>query len=485
MRTICLPVAILVSLLATAPLSAAPQAERPNVVFILLDNCGQEWLGCYGSEEGRTPRIDELAKTGVRCEHCYTPPVCGPSRMVLLTGRYLLRSGFTLHHDAGLYSGGGFSPDREIVFSRLFQGAGYATGISGKWQINNLYDEPDALARHGFDEHVVWPGSVDRDQMTEADWKKFRAAILAKDIPGTVAMIQRVESRYWDPVVIKNGERQTLKGRFGPDVYQEFALDFIRRHKDHPFLLYYPMPLTHGQTFTKPVVPTPADLRPDRPHHEMYGDMVAYADRLVGQVIDELEKQGLRERTIVFVATDNGTEVSLAARFRGGEAKGGLYTLTEAGGSVALMANWPGKIAGGRTVPLADFSDVLPTMCDLAGIAAPSDRPIDGRSLAPYLLGKAAAPPREWIFNQYGPRRVIRDRRFKLYSTGELFDAEADRAEERNLAASNDPAATSAKERLGKLLAAMPPDNPPPFELRSQTAFKLFHERQAANSPPK
>ena len=90
--------------------ASAQQQPRPNIVFILLDNVGQEWFGCYGSEENCTPNIDQLARTGVRVENCYTPPVCGPSRTVLLTGRYPHSTGFRLHHDAALYSGGGLDP---------------------------------------------------------------------------------------------------------------------------------------------------------------------------------------------------------------------------------------------------------------------------------------------------------------------------------------------------------------------------------------
>src|SRR5262245_63966080 len=119
--------------------------SRPNIVFILLDNVGQEWFGCYGSGEGCTPNIDRLARTGVRIENCYTPPVCGPSRTVLLTGRYPHTTGFRLHHDAALYSGGGLDPKREVIFPRLLRDAGYATGIAGKWQTNKPTRQTDAL----------------------------------------------------------------------------------------------------------------------------------------------------------------------------------------------------------------------------------------------------------------------------------------------------------------------------------------------------
>ncbi|MBI3879120.1 MAG: sulfatase-like hydrolase/transferase [Verrucomicrobia bacterium] len=470
----------LLTTFAVSPTRAAAPA-RPNIVFILLDNVGQEWFGCYGSEEKCTPNIDRLARTGVRVEHCYTPPVCGPSRIVLLSGRYLLRSGFTMHHDAALYSGGGFDPKREITFARPFRDAGYATGIAGKWQINNLYDEPDVLKRHGFDEQLVWPGSIDSNRVGAAAMEKFRALVRAEAHEELAVLNRNIESRYWDPVLLRNGKRETHPGKFGPDLLQSFALEFLQRHRGGPFLLYYPMVLTHGKSFVEPVVPTPLNLSTNRPHHEMFADMVRYADKLVGELVVELERLGLRDNTLVFIASDNGTEKEMTARRNGREVRGGLYTLTEAGGDVVLLANSPKLIPGGRTAPLADFSDVLPTLCDLAGIAPPKNVTLDGRSLAPFLRGEPGAkPPREWIFNQYASVRVVRDTRFKLYSDGRLFDANADPDEQHDLAASGEPAAVAARERLGRVLQSLPPDSPPPFVLRSLSGFKLRAEQRAA-----
>jgi arylsulfatase A-like enzyme len=473
--------AALLVLAVTTPTCAASEntalAARPNLVFILLDNLGQEWLGCYGSEEGCTPNIDRLAREGVRIENCYTPPVCGPSRIVALTGRYLLRSGMLLHHDAALYSGGGLDPARETTFARVLRDAGYRTAIAGKWQINNLYDEPDVLQRHGFDESLVWPGSIDPAKATPEEMRQYWKAVAAADPEFTQPFISRIESRYWDPVMLRNGKREVHPGRFGPDVFQEFALDFIRRRDERPFLLYCPVVLAHGQTFTQPVVPTPLNPDSDRPHHAMYADMVRYADRLIGALVEELDRAGVRDRTMVFVATDNGTEKSLSARCGGRTVQGGLYQLTEAGGNVALLVNCPSRIPGGRMLPLADFSDLVPTFCELANVPPPRDRPIDGQSFARFLLDAAAAPPRSWIFNQYGTVRVVRDHRFKLYSDGRFYDLREDREEQHDLRAALNPELVNAQQRLQTALRSLPSDAPPPFELRSQSAFRL---KQAA-----
>lgn len=471
-------------ILSSFVISHSSFSAQPNVVLILLDNIGQEWFGCYGSEENCTPEIDRLAREGVRFQHCYTMPICGPSRIVLLTGRQPYRTGFTLHHDAALYSGGGLDPGREIIFPRLFREAGYVTGIAGKWQVNNLYDEPGILTRHGFMEQLVWPGSIDADRVPPAEMEKFRDAVRRESVPDTGAFMPKIESRYWNPVFFRNGKREVLTGRFGPDVTQEFALDFLRRHRGKPFLFYYPMHLAHGQSFKEPVVPTPLNRDPNRPHHEMYADMVRYADKLVGDLVRTLDELKLRDNTLLFVASDNGSESGLTARRNGRSVKGGLYTLTEAGGDVAMLANCPKQIPGNRTVPLADFSDVLPTLCDLAGISLPKDVALDGRSCAAFLRGEADAKPhRGWIFNQLHTLRVVRDERFKLYSDGRFFDANADPEEQHELSRSDDPAAVLAREKLRRALASLPPDAPPPFPLRSQAVFKLRTEERAGKQP--
>jgi arylsulfatase A-like enzyme len=447
-------------------------------VFVLLDNLGQEWLGCYGSEEGCTPNIDRLARTGLRVEHCYTPPLCGPSRIVALTGRYLLRSGIVLHHDAGIYNGGGLDPQREVTFARLLQQAGYRTVIAGKWQINHLYNEPQALVQHGFEESLVWPGSIDRDRVTAEQMQQFEQAVRAADVEFTSKFASNIESRYWDPVFLRNGVREVAEGRFGPDVLNEYVLDYLRRDHDRPFLVYYPMVLTHGTNYLEPVVPTPLNRDPDRSHHEMFADMVRYADRLIGRLLDELDRTGLRENTIVFVATDNGTARRQTARCRGRLIQGGLYMLTEAGSDVVLLVNSPRLVPGGRTMELADFSDLLPTFCELAGAKLPDDVVIDGRSFADVVLGKSARGPREAIFNQFGDTRVVRDSRYKLYSDGRLYDVSRDFDEQQDLSGSSDEAAVRAKRRLQSHFDALPPNAPRPFELRSQAAFKLRNQQR-------
>jgi arylsulfatase A len=459
---------------------SAADAGRPNIVVILLDNVGREWFGCYGSEENCTPNIDRLAAGGVRFANCYTTTVCGPSRVEMLTGRYPFRTGWYLHHDAALYSGGGFDPQRETTYARVLRDVGYATGMAGKWQVNNLYDEPGVITRHGFDEQLVWPGSIDRDKV-DADFKAaFQKAIANNDAGFLAEATRNIESRYWDAVMLRNGKREVARDRFGPDVFQEFAFDFYRRHQEGPFLFYHAMVLTHGQNVQEHVVVTPENKdSPPKEEHEMFADMLRYADKQVGAIVAELERLDLLNRTIVIIASDNGTEKSLTARANGRVVQGGLYQINEAGGNVPLIIHSPQLVQGGRVAPLADFTDILPTVCDLAGAKLPASLVLDGKSFAPFLRGEGAAP-RRWIFNHYADERVARDERFKLTSNGDLFDLEADPAEQKPLPVNEAGAAAAARNKLQAVLDQMPASTPLPFPHRSLSAFKKRAEAAKA-----
>ncbi len=137
---------------------AASANDRPNVLFVLLDNVGKDWFRCYGSQENQTPVIDSLARGGMKFRHFYVTPVCSTTRVMLLTGRYPFRTGWHTHHDPAIYGGGYFDWRREVCMARVMRDAGYATCISGKWQINDLFDpqQVDAIKQHGFDDYVPW-----------------------------------------------------------------------------------------------------------------------------------------------------------------------------------------------------------------------------------------------------------------------------------------------------------------------------------------
>ncbi len=257
----------------------AEQSRRPNVVFILLDNVGKDWIRSYGSQENQTPHIDRLCYSGMKFRNFYVTPVCSTTRTMLLTGRYPFRTGWHTHHDSAIYGGGFLDWNREVTFARLLRDAGYKTCISGKWQINDLFDpqQADALTRHGFQEHCIWPEAK----------------------PGLPAH----KKRYWDPYVVQNGKQVDASGRFGPDVFTDYSIDFIKRNRDQPFLLYQSAILTHI-----PVTTTPESLDENASPRQKFAGMLHYADHLIGRIVKALDDTGLRDNTLVFIATDNGTD---------------------------------------------------------------------------------------------------------------------------------------------------------------------------------
>ena len=441
-------IGVLASASDQARAAGAPD-RPPNLVFVLMDNIGQDWFGCYGSLEGQTPEIDKLAAGGVRFRHCYVVPLCSTSRHVFFTGRYPFRTGWTIHHDAAIYGGGYFDWNREVCFARVLRSAGYATALAGKWQINNLFDQPDALTKHGFNEHCVFPEGP----------------------RGHPAHTQR----YWDPYVLRDGRRVDAEGQFGPQLFTDYLIDFMRRHRDRPFLAVYPTVLTH-----LPATKTPLNRDDDLTEREQLAGMVRYADHCVGRLVRALDDLGLRENTVVMITTDNGTPAVFGGRVGGRVFQAAASTMVEGDmkeGSidVPMIVNCPGLIPGGRTSDaLVDASDVFPTLVELAGAQCPEGVTIDGRSFASILRGAPdAASPRAWIFSQYADRRLVRNRRYKLRSDGRFHDLEADPLEEHDLAVSTEPGVVRQREKLQRVLDSLPPDAELWFEPRSISARRL------------
>ena len=408
----------------------ASRAARPNIIFIMTDDCSRDWLGCYGSEEKATPVLDKLAAEGLRFETFWVTPICTPTRNMLLTGRYPFRSGWIKHHDAPRWGGQYFDWNREITFARLLKKASYVTAIGGKWQVNDLRAHPDALKKHGFDEHCLWSG-FETGNPPSAE-------------------------RYWNPYIITNGKRKVHES-FGPDVVNDFLIDFVKRHSDGPFMVYYPMILAHG-----PFSPTPHNrdkLQKEADKKQLYRGMVQYADYLIGRLVQTLDKLGIRDNTVIFYTGDNGS--SSGGKAWGQEqlnkAKGNK---SDKGAHTPLIANWPETIKPGRvTSELSDISDMLPTFAQLAGAPLPDGVKIDGQSIVS-ILKDTPGPRRKWIFSQIGDNRFIRDKRFILHVDGRLYDLAADPYEKNNLAASADPDVVSAKNKLRKVLDSFPANKP-------------------------
>jgi arylsulfatase A len=379
--------------------------DRPNIILIMADDLGYECLGCYGGQSYRTPVLDNLAGTGVRFDYCYSQPLCTPSRVQIMTGRYNFRN----------YKMFGYLDPAEITFGHVLKNAGYATCISGKWQLGNGIEGP---FHAGFEEYCLW---------------QIYSQIARKDVRGP---------RYANPRLHVNGKvLEGTRGKYGPDICCDFILDFMDRKRKQPFFIYYPMILTHD-----PFVPTPDSAewktRKNKPSVRFFSDMVSYMDKIVGRIAKNPEKLGLREKTLILFTTDNGTGRKIKSRQNGRWIQGGKSFTTEAGTHVPFIASWPGRIPEGIVnQDLVDFSDFLPTLAEISGTTLPENVVIDGQSFYPQLLGKKGNP-REWVYIHYWGRgrhilltqRCAFNKRWKLYDDSRFIDIQDDPLEQNPLA---------------------------------------------------
>ena len=401
--------------------AAHPAPARPNSIFILADDYGIGGVGCYGAEY-KTPCLDALAAGGTRFESCFSAPLCAPSRALCMFGRYAFRTG-VLDNSCGEVP----TPAKEVCIARVMKEAGYATAVAGKWRQLKYLETREDGRKWGWDEFLVWG---DDEEGRKGD-------------------------RYWNPDYNRNGERLPgAEGRYGPDVLHEYAVDFIRRHREGPFFLYYPTPLVHG-----PILRTP-DSREGgakgRGEGTLYADNIAYLDKLVGKLVAELDGLRLREKTLVLFAGDNG---SVGGGTLGGRAiAGGKHSMLDGGSRVPLIASWPGTTpAGAVNRELVDFSDFFATFGELTGAKLPEGVTLDSRSFAPQLRGEKGTP-REWVYVQLGKEWYARDAGWKLNQAGQLFDMkEAPFAETPVAADAKDEAAAAARRRLQDVLDQLDP----------------------------
>ena len=362
-------------LISGVSLSAAEPNKHPNVVIILADDLGYGDLACFGHPKFKTPNLDKMAAEGARLTQFNTPaPFCAPTRASLMTGRYPLRCGLSANPAPDF--GGQYTnlalPMSEITLPELFHGAGYATGMIGKWHLGHAKKEFYPIHR-GFDEYL---------------------GILYSNDMRPVQLIDGEEVVEY-PVV-----QTTLTKR-----YTDRALQFIERNKDNPFFLYFAhamphKPLAAGEKYYK------------QSGVGLYGDVIHELDASVGQVLDKLKELKLDDSTLVVFTSDNGPWFGGSS----GGLRGMKGTSWEGGYRVPFIARWPGKIPAGRiSSEPAITMDLFATSLRAAGIAPPSDRVIDGLDIMP-LLTTDAKSPHEVIIGQQGPKlATVRDGRWKLH----------------------------------------------------------------------
>ena len=363
---------ILLTLFGVWAMHAA--AAAPNYVLIFCDDLGYGDLGCYGSTKNRTPRIDAMAKEGMRfTSFLSSSPVCTPSRASLLTGCYARRVGmhedFTGHWVLIPRSRRGMHAD-EWTLPEILKAKGYATACIGKW---HLGDQPPHLpTAHGFDEYYGIPYSNDMASARRGD--------------PPLPLVQDTK------VIEAPANQATLTKR-----YTREAIQFIERNKSKPFFLYLPHTFPHLPLFaSKEFHGKSANGR--------YGDSVEEIDWSTGKILDALKQHGLDKNTLVIFTSDNGSN----GRNGGSNAplsgaKGGTM---EGGMRVPMIARWPGRIpAGGTCNELSSTMDFLPTFAALSGGLLSANK-IDGHDITPLLTGtKGAASPYE-VFYYYRRRQL-------------------------------------------------------------------------------
>ncbi|MBX2819912.1 MAG: sulfatase-like hydrolase/transferase [Rhodothermaceae bacterium] len=431
---------------------STPPVDRPNILFIMVDDLGPEWISAYGSESIETPNIDRLANEGMLFEKAYSMPQCTPTRVTLLTGQYPYRHGWTNHWDVPRWGAGAhFDPDLNLSFARLLRENGYKTAAAGKWQINDFRIQPEAMVEHGFDEYAMWTGYESLNPPSA--------------------------ERYQDAYIHTREGSSTYEDQFGPDVYTDFLIEFMKSNQEHPMLLYFPMALTHT-----PLIPTPhepdAESRQDR-----HKAMTRYMDHLVGRLTNTLDELNLREKTYIFFTTDNGTTRGIEGQLNGRTVKGGKGSLGENGMRAPFIVSAPGRIpSGSSTDILMDFSDLFPTFLELANIPISDSLTLDGISFASTLHDANKGGNREWVLSMgFGPARLteegvkpvipftdraVRDHRFKLWVVNEqpsaLYDLELDPGETENLFNSEEPLHQEAREKLEAIIYSLPPKDAAP-----------------------
>ena len=347
--------------------------QRPNFIIVFADDQGYGDLGCFGATDFKTPRIDRMAREGMRFTDFYAQPVCGPSRTALLTGSYPIRVG-EYGNEKNIFP---YVHEKEILLPKVLQEAGYATGMIGKVDITQRHRgfKPELNpVRRGFD---YWFGVVGANDSGEVRW------------------VYRNEERIQESAGVADLTRR----------YTDDALAFIRRNKDGPFFLYIAHTMAHVVLgVTEPFM--------GRSERGLYGDVIEELDASTGEIVDLLTELGLEQNTIVVYTSDNGPwsnhslpQYAAAITEHAGSSgplRGEKATTWEGGIRVPTVMWAPGQIpAGTETAEVATTMDLLPTFIQMAGAELPADRTLDGRDIGPLMRGEAGAKSPHEAFYYY------------------------------------------------------------------------------------
>ena len=354
----------------------SPPAEtdqRPNFIIVFADDQGYGDLGCFGATDFKTPRIDQMAREGMRFTDFYAQAVCGPSRTALLTGSYPIRVA-EYGNEKNSFP---YVHAKEILLPKVLQEAGYATGMIGKVDITQRrrgFKPVLNPVRRGFDS---WFGVVGANDSGEVHW------------------IYRNEERIQESAGVDDLTRR----------YTDEALAFIRQNQDRPFFLY----IAHTMAHVVLGVTEPFEGRSER---GLYGDVIEELDASTGEIVDLLAELGLDQNTIVVYTSDNGPwsnhslpQYTAAITEHAGSAgplRSAKGTTWEGGIRVPTVMWAPGYIpAGTETGEVATTMDLLPTFIRMAGAELPADRTLDGRDIGPLMRAEPGAESPHEAFYYY------------------------------------------------------------------------------------
>lgn len=376
-------------------------SKPPNVIIILADDQGWGDLSFHGNENFSTPNLDGLARDGIAFNNFYVQPVCSPTRAELLTGRY-----FT---SLGVYdtSAGGERMDSEVeTIADYFKNSGYATAAYGKW--HNGMQAPYHPNARGFDDFYGF---------ASGHW-----------------------GNYFSPMLEHNGE-VVLGAGYLPDDLTNHALSFIQQHKEKPFLLYLALNTPHSpmqvpDSYWKEFKDRELTQRyaGEEPEDENFTRaalaMVSNIDDNVGRVVEELEAMNMDENTIVVYLSDNGPN---GWRYNGGM-RGKKGSTDEGGVRSPCFIRWKGVLPAGKSLDqIASGLDLFPTLTNLAGLQSDNLYELDGRNIAPVLLGKEQNSAEHLIFNHWNGKTSVRSQDFRLDDQGRLYKISDDRGQETDL----------------------------------------------------
>lgn len=404
-------------------------APRPNIILIMADDISAKDFSLYGSREIHTPHLEKMGEEGMYFQTAWSTPICSPSRAMIMTGKYANKTK-AYHNDIKL----GWNLARDhLTIGELMRHSGYKTAFAGKVQMQG-----DFTTEYGFDEAFEW-----------ADWDGFDGPVerWEKGKLPTGGWYGR-PARYWHPAITVNGNGlKTSASDYGPDVLVDQINQFIEKNKTEPFFVYYPMLLPHKSwDFDRnkagwlpvPVRDVTGKWTGDKSDPTLKAN-VEYLDYLIGRIRTQIEQSGIADNTILIFTSDNGTS---------GYGKGKY--IYERGTRVPFVVWGPEHVKQtGACLELVDFSDVLPTLAELAGETVGPKEGVDGVSFASLLQGDTSHA-REWIAAYYGPFRLIRTKRWLLDGREMFFDCSGGRAESnmKDVTKSRDPEVIKAKEYI-------------------------------------